>query len=127
MTANGELASVTGTDFAGRVAFEGVRITATLEGNADVAAMDALDMLLDRLHAEAMRLAISETVIDLRHLEFMNSSCFKSFVTWISGIQDLEPPKQYRIKFLSNPQMHWQKRSLHALRCFAVQLISVES
>ncbi len=56
----------------------------------------------------------------------MNSSCFKSFVTWIGEVQDLQPDKQYRIHFRSNPEMLWQRRSLHALRCFAVDLITIE-
>ena len=57
----------------------------------------------------------------------MNSSCFKSFVTWISDVSELEPDKQYKIRLLSKPEMHWQRRSLHALRCFAVDLISIET
>jgi hypothetical protein len=55
----------------------------------------------------------------------MNSSSFKSFVSWITNIQELEADHQYKVKFLSNPSMHWQKRSLHSLRCFAVELITV--
>ena len=68
---------------------------------------------------------MTEAVIDLRDLEFMNSSCFKSFVSWITDIQELEPAQQYKVRFLSNSKLHWQKRSLHSLRCFAVELITV--
>jgi hypothetical protein len=121
-----ELVSVTGAEFTGSAEHEGAQILARLGGNADYAAMDALEMLLTRVHAEATRLGITEAVVDLRQLEFMNSSCFKSFVSWISDVQDLEAGKQYKIRFVSNPSMHWQKRSLHALRCFAVELITVE-
>ena len=35
--------------------------------------------------------------------------------------------RQYRIRFLSNTEMLWQRRSLHALQCFASHLISVET
>jgi len=61
----------------------------------------------------------------LRQLEFMNSSCFKSFVSWVTDIQELDDAKRYKVRFLSNPTYHWQKRSLHSLRCFAVELITV--
>lgn len=121
----GEVVSVKGDDFAAAAQHEGTAISAWLKGNADYAALDALDMLLDRIHAESRRLGINEVVIDLRQLEFMNSSCFKSFVSWITNIQELDADRQYKVKFLSNPNMHWQKRSLHSLRCFAVELISV--
>ena len=102
-------------------------ITETLTGNADNAAIAALDRALTAVHAAATELAIGEAVVDLRRLEFMNSSCFKSFVTWISDVQELATPRQYKLRFLSDPRMHWQKRSLHALRCFAVELIAVET
>ena len=36
-----------------------------------------------------------------------------------------EQPRRYKVRFLSNPNFHWQKRSLHSLRCFAVELVSI--
>ncbi len=59
-------------------------------------------------------------------LEFMNSSCMKTFVTWIGLDQGLEADKQYKIRFRSNPEIHWQRRSLHALSRFAADLVTVE-
>jgi hypothetical protein len=120
-----EVVSVKGDDFAANATHEGAVISAALKGNADYAALDALDMLLARVHAEAKRLGVKEAEIDLRELEFMNSSCFKSFVSWITEVQELDVEKQYTVTFLSNPKLHWQKRSLHSLRCFAVELITV--
>jgi len=120
-----EIVTVNGDDFAGAAHHEGATITAWLKGNADYAALDAVEMLLTRAHAEATRLGANEMVIDLRQLEFMNSSCFKCFLSWITDIQELATDQQYRVKFLSNPKLHWQKRSLHSLRCFAVELITV--
>jgi hypothetical protein len=120
-----EVVSVKGDDFSGVANHEGTAIRVALKGNADYAALDALEQLLTRLHAEATRLGVAEAVVDLRQLEFMNSSCFKSFVSWVTEIQELDEGKRYHIKFLSNPSLHWQKRSLHSLRCFAVELITV--
>ncbi|MDI1429906.1 MULTISPECIES: hypothetical protein [Polyangium] len=119
--------SVALRDFSANVRAEGRSLVLRLSGNADMAAKDSLDTLLPRVHAEAQRISATEVQVDFRNLEFMNSSCFKSFVTWISEIGDLERSKEYKIRLLSNPEMHWQRRSLHALRCFAVDLISVES
>ena len=46
-------------------------------------------------------------------------------MSWINDISELPTDRQYKVQFLSNPKLHWQKRSLHSLRCFAVELITV--
>jgi hypothetical protein len=106
---------------------EGGAFGARFEGNADTRAMTAIDALLTGLHAEALRLKAPKVMIDLRGLEFMNSSCFKAFLMWIGKVAALEPAEQYAIVFRSDPKKHWQNRSLEALRCFAVDLIRVET
>jgi len=93
-------------------------LVAKLSGTADLRVTDSVEAILTRVHQKALELAIAEVHMDLRDLEFMNSSCFKSFVSWISEVSDLTAG-QYRIRFLSNPSILWQRRSLHALSCFA--------
>jgi hypothetical protein len=123
----GQVVTVNGADFAGAAEHTDTTITATLRGTADYAAIDAVEMLLTRIHSAAHRLGVKQAIIDLTQLEFMNSSCFKSFVSWITDIQELDPGRRYTVTFVSNPKLHWQKRSLHSLRCFAVDLVSVSS
>lgn len=120
-----ELVSVTGADFSGRAEHQDAAIRAWLTGNADHLAIDAVEKLLAGVHAEAERLRVTEAVVDLRQLEFMSSSCFKVFVNWISNIVELECERRYKVQFVSNPKLHWQKRSLHSLRCFASDVISI--
>ena len=95
-------------------------------GNADSRSMAAIDALLTGLHKEAIATKLREVRIDLRGLEFMNSSCFKAFVTWIGKVQDLPQPEQYQMIFRSDDTKHWQRRSLGALSCFAVDLIRID-
>jgi hypothetical protein len=102
-------------------------VSLRLVGSAESVAMPSLGNLLGKLHGEALRLAVREVTIDMRDLEFMNSSCFKAFVSWLDELQDLEPDRQYRIRFLSDEQKHWQRRSLGALSCFAMDLIQIET
>ena len=83
-----------------------------LVGSAESVALAPLGVLLGKLHREAMRLAVREVTIDVRELEFMNSSCFEAFVDWLGVLQDVERGSQYRIRFLSDDQKHWQRRSL---------------
>lgn len=99
----------------------------TLTGTADVTAEPGLGELLGRLHRESMRAAVRQVVVDLRALEFMNSSCFKCFITWIVAVRRLPADQHYKIRFLSNPDLHWQRRSLHAISYFGGELVSVDA
>jgi hypothetical protein len=101
-------------------------LVAKLWGTADLRVTDSVEAILTRVHQKALELSITEVRMDLRELEFMNSSCFKSFVSWISEVSDLTTG-QYRIRFLSNPSILWQRRSLHALSCFAAELVTIEA
>ncbi|HYJ11303.1 MAG TPA: hypothetical protein VEX18_19910 [Polyangiaceae bacterium] len=109
-----------------RLIREDTALVAKLWGTADLRVTDSVEAILNRVHQKAIELGISEVRMDLRELEFMNSSCFKSFVSWISEVSDM-PSGQYRIRFLSNPSILWQRRSLHALSCFAAELITIEA
>ncbi len=98
-----------------------------LRGTADIEAKPALDNYIEALHDEVHRLGLSKVEVDIRELEFMNSSSFKVFVTWLSKVRESPADQQYRIHFLSNPNLHWQRRSLAALSCFAVDLVTIET
>jgi hypothetical protein len=45
-------------------------------------------------------------------------------VSWISTVQ--ETPAPYHVQFVSTAQRRWQKRSLHAIACFAPELVSID-
>lgn len=109
-----------------RLIREDAALVAKLSGTADLRVTESVEAILNRVHQKAIELGIPEVRVDLRELEFMNSSCFKSFVSWISEVSDM-PSGQYRIRFLSNPSILWQRRSLHALSCFAAELITIEA
>ena len=102
-------------------------LTTRFRGTADIEAKPELDHYVMKLHDEALRAKVTKVVVDLRELEFMNSSSFKVFVTWLAQVQELPPEQQYRIHLQSNPSMHWQRRSLAALSCFAVDLVTIET
>lgn len=97
-----------------------------LTGSADTRVKPQLDSTFAKVHREAIRLHATEVAVDLRDLKFMNSSCLKAFVTWLANLQESQPKEQYVIRFISNPDAHWQKRSLAALSCFAISLIRIE-
>lgn len=114
-------------DLKARATSEGGVTTVSFAGTADSRSMTAIDALLSGLHLVVLRDKIGEVTVDFRQLEFMNSSCFKAFVTWIGKVQDLPAAEQYRMVFRSDEAKHWQRRSLGALSCFAVDLIRIET
>jgi hypothetical protein len=103
------------------------RLYAAFDGAADMSSIDGLDAYLAALHEEARAHGVQSVTIDFRDLEFMNSSCFKCFVSWLGTIQDLPEASRYQIVFLSNRQLHWQRRSLNALRCFAADVVTIQA
>jgi hypothetical protein len=100
------------------------RLKVTFTGTGDMSAITELNEYLKRVHGEAQRLSVPEVTCDLRKLSFMNSSCFKAFVTWIDTVKN--DPRPYRIRLLAESSLHWQRRSLEALRRLAVGVVSVE-
>jgi len=120
-----ELEAVLDEGFQARPSLEGSRLAIAFSGSGDMKAIEVLASYLKRVHAEALRLSVSEVRCDLRKLVFMNSSCFKSFVVWIDTLKSAPDP--YQIGFLTDPSLHWQRRSLEALRRLAVNIVSIET
>jgi hypothetical protein len=98
-----------------------------LTGNGDMETPNMLAGYLKKVHTEAHRLRAHSVIVDCDELYFMSSACVKCLVTWVDGILKLEPMERYKVKFLSNPNLPWQRRSFEALRRFAPALVHVDS
>ncbi|MGC4091053.1 MAG: hypothetical protein QM756_24895 [Polyangiaceae bacterium] len=123
---NLNMQSVVFTGFQLTPRLEDTRVVVAFAGNGDMSAVEALGRFLKGLHPEATNLGVKEVAFDFRDLYFMNSSCFKAFVTWIDVVSRASVPP-YTIRFLTNPRLHWQRRSLEALRCLAPNVVRVEA
>ena len=97
-----------------------------LTGTADFATQSAVQALLSRAHAETIRTRVPEVAVDFTGLELMSSSCFRCFVSWVSDVRDLPLDQQYRIRLVCDQAILWQRRSMHALKSFADDLIRIE-
>jgi hypothetical protein len=119
------------------VAFEGERLSTTvgiegsdliiaLNGTADLDVRTDLASWLRMVHEEVLRLKINRVVVDIRKLEFMSSLCLNAFVGWLATIMEQSPAQQYRVHFKWSRDMFWQRKSLNALRRFALMLVTTD-
>jgi hypothetical protein len=114
-------------DFTADASTSDRRIRVSLTGTADLTVKSQLDRFLRDVHSEAQRCLAEEVTVDVRQLEFMNSSCLKSLVWWISTVQEQPGEGKYRIIFMSSPSVYWQRRSLNALACLASEIITIQA
>jgi hypothetical protein len=108
-----------------RQATSGLRVE--LSGDADMSSVEPLANALRDAHERALAGRHGEVVVDLTQLQFANSTCLKQILSWLGRVVALEGAPSYRVRFLSNPNLHWQRRSLHALASFAPDVIIVEN
>ena len=114
-------------DFAANASSGAQGMLVHLSGTADITVQNQLDSFLREVHQEAQRSRAEEVTVDVRQLEFMNSSCLKCLVWWVSTVQEQPVEGKYRIVFVSSPSVYWQRRSLDALACLAGDIISVHT
>jgi hypothetical protein len=103
---------------------DGIRLAMT--GSAETPAYEALMALVRRLQAHTRERRPSEVVVDLRELDFMNSSCLKTFVTWLGELRDADSVAQYPVRFLFDRNKHWQRRTVGALKSFAPGVVTID-
>jgi len=96
-----------------------------LVGSAETMIASSLLVLTDRLHKTMAKTPHREIVVDMRRLEFMSAAAFNAFVGWIALVGELPNEQRYRIRFLSNANVLWQKRSLGHLASFAPDVVVV--
>jgi hypothetical protein len=85
-----------------------------------------LNPFVNAVHEHLLATGVPEARVDLRDLEFCNSSGFKSFIHWIQRITDLPEAQRYKLRFLSATSRKWQRTSLLALSCYGVNTVSIE-
>ncbi|HVH46486.1 MAG TPA: hypothetical protein VM925_29290 [Labilithrix sp.] len=107
--------------------YDGTVIRLTFVGEATITdPIATLESIFEAAHREALRRLVDAVLLDVKQLEYMNSSCFKAFISWIDLIRQLEPEQQYRLRFVSNPAVTWQGRTLKSLQRFAAELVRLD-
>ena len=116
------------------IELEGFSLTPRLEadvlsvvfsGKGDLDAVSTLAAYLPKVHQQAVVHEVGEVQFDFCALTFMNSSCFKAFVSFIDTAKTIAV--DYRIRFITTTEHYWQRRSLEALRRLAMGIVVIES
>jgi hypothetical protein len=95
-------------------------------GCADGEAQPLLGRYFEEVHAEILRTKQTEVIVDVHELYFINSSCFKALVTWVSTVTSCDPSSRYRIRFVKDPSLRWHTRSFDALHRMSLALVTIE-
>ncbi|MBK7860741.1 MAG: STAS domain-containing protein [Archangiaceae bacterium] len=103
----------------------GEKLVLAMSGSADMRDSSGLAELLLKHDAEARRLGLKQVDVDVRTVEFMNSSALNAFVRWFADMK--RRGQAYRVRFLSDPSKRWQRGSLSALASFAADTVTVEA
>jgi hypothetical protein len=98
-----------------------------IAGDADIAAQALVGPFLRRLHVELRESQTGAVLVDLRELQFINSSCIKALVSWIAEVVNLAVDQRYRVIFCSNPAYRWQQRTLKTLQAFAPGVVEIDT
>ncbi len=105
---------------------EGGRVVVSMRGNADMAVHERVKAFLDALDQAVRAAGAKEAVFELGELYFMNSSCLSLLLRFINGVVALRPGDQYKVRFRSNQNLRWQRKSLAALRAYAPDIVVIE-
>ena len=111
-------------DFSTKTEHDASAITVHMRGNWDMKAVAPLDEYTRSLQAQAQRLNVTQVIVHMSEIEFINSSCLKSFARWIGSLG--KPNQgQYSITFCTD--LPWQRRSLEALKALGGDKVVLQS
>ena len=77
--------------------------------------------LLQDLHANVVSAREALFSVDVRELEFVNSSAIRAFVDWISRAAHAG----YKLSFTTNPAITWHRLSFSVLKSLAADTVDI--
>ncbi len=87
------------------------------DGGREVAAR------LDELHHRVVTRKVGHFVVDVREVDFVNSSAIRFFVDWINKAKK----NDYRLSFKIDPGVTWQRLSFSVLKSLAPETVEIHS
>lgn len=110
--------------FATTIARVDKELSIRMIGVADLTVQDELETFLQAVHRFASERVIERVTLDLRPLEFINSSCLAAIVHWID-LRDILVSHRYRICFVADKSDTRHHRSLRMLSGLSCEVLTV--
>ena len=120
-----DLKELQDSDFGTRTTCDGSSIAVHMKGNWDMKAVAPLEEFTRALEKEAERLQVGRVEIHWSEVEFINSSCLKSFARWVGSVAKPSQGQKYTIAFFA--AQPWQRRSLEALKVLGKEKVTVHA
>lgn len=118
-----KLTPVVQEGFTAEAVVERDRVSFRMTGTGDMAAVKPLENCLQEIHAEVVYRGLKGVDIDIKALYLLNSSCLKALVSFIYTIMTAGP--RYEVRFLTDPRLSWQSRSLSVVARMAPELVTI--
>jgi hypothetical protein len=83
-----------------------------------------VEPFLRAIHDAALAAGLSELWVDVRSLSFINAAGIRLFVDWATRVL-ASPSGTYKLTFLGNPSIPWQRSNLGALATVARGVVQV--
>jgi hypothetical protein len=115
---------VKGEIFSTESQLSGQRLSVKLTGCLDMETAPSLERFLGILTQTVASEALREVEFDTAGLYLMSSSSISHVATWIKRLKSAPVP--CRVKFKTNPNLAWQRRTLDSIRRVAESIVSVE-
>jgi hypothetical protein len=102
----------------------GDRVVVSLVGCLDMQTAPFLKRYLSQLGPSAESGALREFEFNTEQLYLLSSSAISCLATWLKGLKGSHLVRS--VKFVTNPNLGWQRRSLDPLRRLDEKLVAVE-
>jgi hypothetical protein len=97
----------------------------TLSGSITTKEPDrSLGRFFRSVHEAALQSRLKELRVDVRGLSFVNSSAIRVFIDWAIWVS--QPNAGYRLRFVRNPNVTWQRVSFPAIAQLAAAHVVIE-
>jgi hypothetical protein len=85
----------------------------------------SLGAFFRKVHEAALAARLTELSVDVRGLSFVNSSAIRLFIDWAIWVSQPGHPT-YKLRFLRNPSVTWQRVSFPAIAQLAAAHVVIE-
>lgn len=105
------------------VAFEGPRRLRFSGALSTSTAQAEIERVLARVHSHILTANLASFTVDVRRLNFVNSSALRVFINWISRAERA----RYRLVFVTDPAITWHRLNFSVLKSLAPQSVEITS